>query len=376
MMLARLLNFFGRTQRCQKHRVVAKRSRRLAVESLEDRSLMAAVADLVAYRPITEYINYATHRVPDAIEADPVSGPGIRINGDDDNGNLQPDYADSSTSPSGDNDLVRVDATGSGSAFSVSWNGPLAVWTTQTKAAAVSNGGLIAAGQSLWVEYVSQTHTVDASSASLTLTVTDTATATVDTDIVVFHSFQSVVIAIGGNNQDPRKFGDRRLGVFIMGGTLYDKGYDVHLYAYGQIQSNGRGAAYNEVVSAVLNRNVDNVAIFGYSWGGGATYQLSAGLNANTTLAPAGYKLQYTAYVDGIRRSSVSAERRLPIATQYHDNFYQRKDYIIRGNSVNGANNVNVTLTSWGKVLIHTTIDDNAALQGLLVNKLMTRVIA
>ena len=69
-----------------------------------------------------------------------------------------------------------------------------------------------------------------------------------------------------------------------MAGTLYDKGYDVHMFAHNQIQSTGRGAAYDEVVSAVLNRNVDNVAIFGYSWGGGATYELSQGLSTNTAL--------------------------------------------------------------------------------------------
>jgi hypothetical protein len=267
-----------------------------------------------------------------------------------------------------------VDATGTGTAISVSWTGPLAVWTTPTKAAAVTNGNQISAGQSLWVEYASQTHTLG-SSASLTLTVTETPTSPAATDTVVFHSFQSLVIAIGGNQQDPRQFGDPRLGIYTMAGTLYDKGYDVRLYAYGQVQSNGRGVAYNEVVSSVLSRNVDNVAIMGYSWGAGATYQLATALNATTTLAPAGYKLQYTAYIDGIRRNSLSAESRYPTASQYHDNYYQRKDFLIKGNTVAKANNVNVTLTTWGKGLVHTTLDDNATLQSLLVNKLMTRVI-
>ena len=115
--------------------------------------------------------------------------------------------------------------------------------------------------------------------------------------------------------------------------------------------------------------------IFGYSWGGGATYELSVGLKNNTAIAGQ-YQLQYTAYVDGIRHNLLSAERRLPVNTKYHDNFYQRKDWLLRGDSVTGANNVNVTNTTWGKNLVHTTIDDNLTLQNMLVTNLMTRVIA
>ena len=191
----------------------------------------------------------------------------------------------------------------------------------------------------------------------------------------MFHSFQSVVIAIGGRSQDPSKFGDPNLGTFTMGGTLYQNGYDVHLYSHDKVQSSGLGAAYNEVVSAVAKRNVDYVAIFGYSWGGGATYELTVGLKNNTAIARQ-YQLQYTAYIDGIRHNTISAERRLPVATKYHDNFYQRKDWLLRGNSITGAINVNVTTTTWGKNLTHTTIDDSLTLQSQLVNNLMTRVIA
>jgi hypothetical protein len=345
----------------------------LNFERLERRVLMAADANLVAYRPVNEYINYSLHPVPDALESDPKFGPGIRINGDDDNHNGKADYLDPTTAAGGDNDLVRVDVLGTGNTFDLSWTGSLAVWTTPTKSAAITNGGSVTPGQSVWVEYVSQTHTVGSSTA-LTLTASDDSTTA--SDSVVFHSFQSVVIAIGGNTQDPSKFGDPNLGAFTMAGTLYDEGYDVHMYAENQIQSTGRGAAYDEVVSAVLNRNADNVAIFGYSWGGGATYELSKGLSANTALKTAGYKLQFTAYVDGIRHGSITSETRLPVGTAYHDNFYERKDFLVKGNSVAGAHNTNVTSTSWGKSLTHTTIDDSVTLQNSLVGDLIARVTA
>ena len=277
---------------------------------------------------------------------------------------------------SDDNDLVRVDVNlaSSGNSLQVTWTGPLAVYTSPTKTIQLAFGAAVTADQHLWVEYASQTHTLG-NSAELTLTAIEGAVAVTDT--VAFHSFQSMVIAIGGNTQNPANFGDPRLGIFTVGGTLYQRGYDVQLFRHDQVSTSGQGAALNEVASGVLSRHVNFVAILGYSWGGGATYQLAAGLNANAQLTGK-YELKYTAYVDGIRHDSifsVGAERRLPVLTQYHDNIYQRRDWL-RGDSVAGANNLNVTKTSWGKSLVHTTIDDHSTVQQTLVNNLTTRLVA
>jgi hypothetical protein len=72
MALAHWLNLLGFTKQRRDRRAPSQKSRRLTVESLEDRSLLAAVANLVAYRPITDYINYTTHQVPEALEDNPV----------------------------------------------------------------------------------------------------------------------------------------------------------------------------------------------------------------------------------------------------------------------------------------------------------------
>jgi hypothetical protein len=343
----------------------------LTVERLEDRTLMA-MADLVAFRPVTPYINYANYPVAASVESDPKLGPGIRINGDDDNANGNPDYSDAGPTAVADNDLVRVDVAGSGTSLNVSWTGPLAVYTSATKTAQLAFGAAVSAGQQLWVEYASQTHTIG-TSAELTLTAIEDATAAVDS--VVFHSFQSLVVAIGGNSQNPANFGDSRLGIFTVGGTLYQRGYDVQLFSHDKVNSLGQGAALNEVACGVLNRNVNYVAILGYSWGAGATYELAAGLKADARLTGQ-YELKYTAYVDGIRHYTLSAERRLPALTRYHDNIYQRRDWLLRGDSVTGAANLNVTNTTWGRLLVHTTIDDNSIVQQTLVNNLTTRVVA
>jgi len=340
------------------------------VERLEDRALLTAVANLTVYRPVTEFIKYAQFPVAEVQETDPALGPGIRFNGDDDNANGIADFSDSAATAT-ENDLVRVDINASGGNFSLSWGDGLKVWTTSTKSQAVIEGGLYLPGQvTWWVEDVAPT---PFSAASLLLTVGegfDTAQDEVD-----FHSFQSDVILIGGNQQNPANVGDPRLGVFTIGLTLYQQGYDVHLFSYDKIGTKGQGAAFNEVKSAVLKRNVSSVAIVGYSWGGGSTYQLTSGLNADASLK-GHYQLQYTAYVDGIRRGTISSEIRLPTATLYHDNLYQRKDWLIKGNSVNGAVNVNVTTTTWGKLLVHTTIDDNVMVQQIIVTNLKAKLLA
>jgi hypothetical protein len=359
----------GKRQRFSQ-RIARSQPRRAVVETLEGRMLLTAVANLTAYRPVTEYINYAQYAVPEAQETSPTLGPGIRFNGDDDNANGIADNLDSAATAA-ENDLVRLDVNASGGDFSLAWSAGLQLWTSSTKAQAVVAGQTYPAGQvTWWVEDVSPTPLAP---ASVVLTVgqgTDTAQ-----DVVDFHSFQSDVIAIGGNQQNPANVGDPRLGVFTIGLTLYQQGYDVHLVSYDKVAANGQGAAFNEVKNAVLKRNVANVGIVGYSWGGGATYQLAAGLNADTALK-SHYRLSYTAYIDGIRQGSISAEIRLPTGTLYHDNLYQRKDFLVKGNSVTGAANVNVTSTTWGSSLVHTTIDDNAMVQSILVSNLKLKMVS
>jgi hypothetical protein len=319
---------------------------------------------------VTDYFNYANYPVAATQEASYTLGPGIRFDGDDDNGNGVADYLDTSPTTSADNDLIRIDISETGTA-TLTYTGNLKVWTTATKDAAVASGATVTNG-TLWVEFISPVHTTSAASAVLTLTATDGTGAANDT--LVFHDFQSIVIAIGGNNQDPAKVGDSTLGVFTIAANLYQRGYDVHMYKHSDVSSSGAGAAYDEVVSAVNDRNVDYASIFGFSWGGGATYELARGLQANASIQ-GDFTMPYTAYIDAITHYGLSSERRLPPGTQYHDNIYQRRDWLLRGNSVSGANNLNVTNTSWGSRLVHTTIDDSANVQAIIIADLTAKVV-
>jgi hypothetical protein len=344
------------------------------VAVLETRCLMSATANLQAYRPVTANINSLAFPISEADEESATHGAGIRVNGDDDNANGRADYLDLSPLTTADNDLIRVDISGEGASFVLTWAGSLAVWTTPFKDARVVNGGSVDSGETIWVEYTSQTHTVGTATQ---LHLTTQAGVDFATDTVVFHSFQSVVLAIAGNTQSPSQFGDPNLGIYTIAGSLYAQGYDVQLYGHYDVSSrDGKGNAYADTVSAVLNRNVNNVAVIGYSWGGGATYNLSNALKKTPSLATAGYKLVYTAYIDGIRQGSISAETRKPVGTLNHDNIYQRKDSFPHGNTVKGANlNLNVTTTTWGKLLRHVTIDDHPTVQQIIIDNLTAHVL-
>lgn len=345
-------------------------ARQLHFERLETRELLALTANLTAFRPVTPYIDATQFPVLESQETDLAHGPGIRLNGDDDNSNGQPDYGDIGPLASADDDLVRVDIAGAVGALTIAWTGPLAVWTSPTKQSAIASGSSVASGQQVWVEYASNVHTVGESTR---LTLSARSGGATAQDHLVFHSFRSEVIAIGGNDQDPANFGDTRLGAFTIAGTLYKLGYDVHLFSHSQVQSSGAGAAASEAAAAVLSRAVTDLAIIGYSWGGGATYELASGLAADARLSGK-YALRYSAYIDGITHSGISSERRLPSAALYHDSLYQRQDALLRGDSVAGANNWNVSNTTWGAGLVHTSIDDNATLQSIVAGNLQSRL--
>lgn len=100
---------------------------------------------------------------------------------------------------------------------------------------------------------------------------------------------------------------------------------------------NSGGRAYDQLNTWRLAR-LDiglplNLAIVGYSWGGGATYLLAKRLseNSRTGSAPDQWKLEYTAYFDAFRRGSFIRETRYPNQTRYHTN-----QYLLDGNLRSG----------------------------------------
>jgi dienelactone hydrolase len=80
---------------------------------------------------------------------------------------------------------------------------------------------------------------------------------------------------------DPNPSPDQQ-GIFDLAIDEYRTGgRDVYMYDYTAVDTNGQGIAYDAVVSAINERGVTDVAIMGYSWGGGATFDLANRMEMN-----------------------------------------------------------------------------------------------
>jgi hypothetical protein len=394
-------------------RVRAMRPRRLSYEQIESRMLMSVspcpnlsaienrhglvgpamaapdalaydttLANLTAYRPQmapNSYLPFAKTAVSDQLEADSKLGPGIRIDGNSDNANLVE---------------VRLDASGVNYVLQRA-DANLRVWKSATKAAGteivfsgnVSSPVTSASGSSVqlsvWVQWAG------AGQGTSTLTLKPKAGSGVQ-DGLVFHTFHSIVIAIGGetfgNNAPPSPSSS----VWQIGNQLYNEGYDVYLHNEDDVATDGSGAAYNEIYKAVHYKGVTQVAIVGYSHGGGDTYFLANRLNNNRSQIGT-FTIAFTAYVDAIENLSdydFLAESRRPPGSAKHMNYYRgsgiASEGYLHGVATKGTTSndyqLDVLTTTWGKNATHNSgtsrIDALSQVRTGIHNGLASSVIA
>ncbi|MDW8224230.1 MAG: hypothetical protein RMJ82_14900 [Gemmatales bacterium] len=238
----------------------------------------------------------------------------------------------------------------------------------------------------------------------------------VTSDRILFYRFRTVVVVIGGRDQqwtlDRNQAVVAGTGIFRLARDLYEEGYDVHPFAQDEqrrpvwiatpVARAGSGLAYDEVRAAVDLRHVEHVVAMGFSWGGGAVFYLTRRLDRaargqiqGENIARA-FSVPFTAYIDAIqhgergvfdlraRRWIPPAENRVPPLTQFHVNYYQQADrdwpFEIRGAPVLGANvNRDVNnpiLDAQGRVLWHTMIDDSDQVLGAVRQDFQGRAIS
>ncbi|MDI6809939.1 MAG: hypothetical protein QME66_13385, partial [Candidatus Eisenbacteria bacterium] len=284
---------------------------------------------MTAYRPTTEgpaYNNpFQRREIPEAQEETP--GAGIRVNGDDDNVNSTPDRND--TAVNNENDLIEVvldaapPAPASGFKYVLKRSSSnIKVWNSQTKGTAwldandETNLTFSTTPMTVWVE------NPNGGTADLELQAKTDSGTVVCSDKVHFYPFTSIVIALGGEGQDPADPANANHGTFQLAVDLYEQGYDVHMYNEDSVAGNGAGATYDEVISAIQHRNVNQVAIFGYSHGGGSTHDLAERLDNNRGTIGA-FTIPFTAYVDAVTQGAITQENRRPPGSGFHVNFYQ-----------------------------------------------------
>lgn len=239
----------------------------------------------------------------------------------------------------------------------------ICVWDSQTKETAILNTGTEAT-----VAFTSTTRTVWvecrtgglSGAADLDFVARATATTTdVCTDKIHFYQFTSIVIGLSGEvSAGGSPYAN---GMYNVATALYQAGYDVHYYDEDVVGADGSGDAYDEVVSAIGARGVETVAIYGHSHGGGSTYDLAERLDGNRTSIGT-FSISFTGYVDAIENdgyADTDSESRRPPSTSHHMNYYQPIGWL-HGVPVAGANtNLDVTTTTWGAGLDHTSIDNN-----------------
>ena len=348
------------------------------------------LVDLTAFRPATEAYGAPFQRtsVPDADEG--TLGAGVRTNGDDDDDNGQPDRDD--TGVAGENDLIEVTLTldpatpAPGFEYVLERSNPsLRVWNESTKVTEVITVGdaavltPAAVTSTLWVENPA------GGSADLWISARPTGGGPeVAGDLVRFYPFQGVIIALGGEDQvpadPPNDPGNQ--GTFDLAIALYQLGFDVHMYDEDVVEGpdNSAGAAFDEVVSAVQNRSVTSVTIFGYSHGGGSTNDLAIRLDDNRG-SIGSFSIDYTAYIDGVDNDNLfdtDPEDQIPASTQFHDNYYERICPIVVffplcGNSIPGSDlDLNVNTTPWGVDLGHFEIDDAPEVLDGILNRILS----
>jgi hypothetical protein len=160
--------------------------------------------------------------------------------------------------------------------------------------------------------------------------------------------------------------------MFVAAKDLYMAGYDVHMYDEDVVDpADGSGAAFDEIANAVKKRGVTEVAIYGFSHGGGATYLLAQRMDTDPVLKTT---LAFTAYVDAIEKSQlddITPETDLPPNTQYHLNQYETNDPAVHGEATIGqCENIDRS----DEVQKHIDLDNNSAVVSKLEVELRWRV--
>lgn len=204
-------------------------------------------------------------------------------------------------------------------------------------------------------------------------------------DKVRLFPFRSIVVVMGGFEQDPKemyvKSNDN--GVYSqLGQTLYQMmAYDVRLYHEKKVESGGPNNAKADIMRAVSEQFVKEIAIVGFSWGGGSTFVLANSLKGEAIMSePFNAKISFTGYIDAIVDSTTlelaDSETKWPPGSKYHVNYFQQNTFRSLGvigaatdpDPVTGLQAENINVTSWlhynprtrkNETMVHTSIDDD-----------------
>lgn len=294
--------------------------------------------DITAFRPQHEglgngddenYSPFQKRSVDEEDEESPTLGPGIRLNGDEQN---------EAPSQIGENDLIEMELEIEGETIeqpSLVYllkrsDDRLKVWfdrdrnkklsfqnnTSEKLTADMFNSeGVL----TCWAEWDGTEHPQNKPELKFQARKNGKSGEIFLNDILVFHTFQSVIIALGGLGQTPSDPSSD--GIFQIANEIYRRGYNVHMYDEDRAEDNREASeAFQEVRNAVEHRKVNSVAIYGFSRGGGSTHDLSNWINNNLEV-----NIVFTGYIDAIAQGLMEGdpETRYPPGSEFLLNIYQ-----------------------------------------------------
>jgi hypothetical protein len=362
--------------------------------------------NLIAYRPqgpqpenppdAPRYTPFPKRPVSEVFEFDAMLGPGIRTNDDDDDLNGFPDASDIGYEIPRENDLieVKVQAVDDIEVVLIPDTSQLRLYYDHDKETLIPIDGtgatevldLVGGELTVWVEWKVLTH----GTAALTLQNADTFQ---NLDAVRFHSFQSLIIAFGGDGQDPNDTdfdgsigdptgpGGNREGIFDIAQDMYNTGWDVLAFDEENLNAPEQ-VPWTEAVIAHEERLVE-LGIIGYSHGGGAVHNLIEKLWFDDFYGngdPDRIVTRIGVYLDAVVHGAGGPEDRWPFIVFHLMNFYQTVS-TLHGAHVDdteakqlGATVDNYPVSDEGSPfppgLHHLSIDDDPFVQQLIRNGL------
>jgi len=342
--------------------------------------------------PSPIYDPFPKRPVPELREADSVLGPGIRINNDDDNNNGIRDRFETGAAITRENDLieVKIDRLPGQGNLVLTKGFQLALFFDHDKDTLVPLDGpgtttlplpFVNDTITVFVEWTSATH------GTANLSLVDPATST-SLDTVRFHSFRSLIIAFGGNTQNPAdtdgdgSIGDpvgnagNREGLFDIAQFLYDTGWDVLAFDEEDVDA-GDDIPYTEVINARQQRFVQRHGIIGYSQGGGATHDLIERIHDEENIIT-----NIGVMLDAVDHDGINAENDWPDVVLYLLSFYQTNSFLNGGDIdddevLAGATLEEINTTTdlgWDNTLDHSSIDDDPQVGQLIVDQVSFRL--
>ena len=197
------------------------------------------------------------------------------------------------------------------------------------------------------------------------------------------------IAVIAGRLQDEANLVDiDQQGVIKLTVRLRGQGYNAHLYTtWGPnrtAREDGSGKIYDDIVAAA-NAGIHNLAVVGYSHGGGVTYQVINRLNINHHFGGLTMnRAVYSAYIDAYTRPGGPypflgfPENHYPNPSEHHDNWFACAPGVEPLRIVNGAVNMNALSRADEQALPenervnHLTIDDRQYVQDGIYNSIRT----